>query len=436
MIGGNIDKAVAIRNAVREERMKENTLEYNLSKDTVYQGDYVKFEFPGFESRARFADAFGSAFSLKCAIPSDFNDYSIYVRQDAFERSESGKPSLAEQVLKDYYFKEQFPEYAEHLEHIDKDIALMSDRINRATTDPNLIIRFDNPFENDELHSCVENELQNELFYIKNQHGYINVPNVDGSMPEPYDLTIEQNRNAFLYSARKLGYTYSFEGLEPTQEQNNDFAIRSAHDKEFIAFQNDITSMGVYYENYINDNIHLDFKNGDQSVEPDRGATWSNIEIRIDNTSLVGHINLDIGKDDPDKEKKLEIATDLQEKIRTVKETSLNQTLNVTLVDGKSLSANLYANGLVRNSEDITTKNEDVISKIDTRDKDALDEFQETYFANEDTGHVKDISEQETKYNDPSVDISQSCIDNAGELIPFEQDYMEQGDDDTQGLQI
>lgn len=102
----------------------------------------------------------------------------------------------------------------------------------------------------------------------------------------------------------KLGYLYSFEGLQPTEGQIHDFAIRSCHDKEFLAFQNDIASLGAYYENYINDNIKLDFKDGRQISDPQRGATWSNIEVRIDNMALVGHVNIDISPTDPDKRSK------------------------------------------------------------------------------------------------------------------------------------
>lgn len=105
MVGGDIDKAVMIRNTVREERMRKNLVGFNLGNDEVYQGDYVKFEFPGLESRSRFADAFGSAFSLKCVIPEDFNDHSIYVRQDAFEEGLNGEHSPGCQSIKGILFQ-------------------------------------------------------------------------------------------------------------------------------------------------------------------------------------------------------------------------------------------------------------------------------------------------------------------------------------------
>ena len=104
-------------------------------------------------------------------------------------------------------------------------------------------------------------------------------------------------------------------------------------------------------------------------------------------------------------------------------------------MDGKSLSANLYANGLVRSSEDIATKNEDVISGTIRGDhKDALDAFQQMYLNNEDSGHDRDIPDEEP--NDPATDISNSFLDETGEPIPYGQDDIDHDDDDNATLQL
>ena len=111
-------------------------------------------------------------------------------------------------------------------------------------------------------------------------------------------------------------------------------------------------------------------------------------------------------------------------------------------MDGKSLSANLYANGLVRNSEDIATKNEDVISGTIRGDhKDALDAFQQMYLNNEDSGHDRDLPDEEPdspenqEPNDPDTDISNSFLDETGEPIPYDQDDIDH-DDDSSTLQL
>lgn len=93
-------------------------------------------------------------------IPEDFNDHSIYVRQDAFEEGLNGEHSPAARALKEYYFKEQFPEYADYLNRTDRDLNTMMERVNKAALDPGLIIRFENPFETEELSACTEEDLK------------------------------------------------------------------------------------------------------------------------------------------------------------------------------------------------------------------------------------------------------------------------------------
>ena len=103
-------------------------------------------------------------------------------------------------------------------------------------------------------------------------------------------------------------------------------------------------------------------------------------------------------------------------------------------MDGKSLSANLYANGLVRNSDDIAIKNEDVISGTIRGDRrDALDAFQQMYLNNEDSGHDRDIPDDEP--NNQDIDISNSFLDETGEPIPYDQDDIDH-DDDSSTLQL
>ena len=64
------------------------------------------------------------------------------------------------------------------------------------------------------------------------------------------------------------------------------------------------------------------------------------------------------------------------------------------------------------------------------------------YLNNEDSGHDRDLPDEEPdspenqEPNDPDTDISNSFLDETGEPIPYDQDDIDHGDDDSSTLQL
>lgn len=419
MTGGNIDKAAAIRNVIRENRLQHEIKGHDLPKDSEYKGDYVKIHFDGFESRAQFMDELKTRTSLSCIIPEDYSDTSLYVRKDAFGLGSNGEPSLAGRVLKEFYFKKQFPEYNEYLKRADADIKKTNERVNDAIKDPELVVRFERPFNEIEYSPM---DLESELFYIKEQTGYANIVTSDEILaealgfsdkserqPKAFNLADIRERNEFVNELRNNGYTFSLEGLEPSEQELDNLEIRGAQDREFRALQDDMTILNMDLDKYIREHVHLEFKDGGKKVEPGRNAIWTDIEVRIDGTDFVNHIVLDTNE-------KENAAAGLTERLRNANNLASEYTVSVTMIDGESLNASLYANETVRNSDEARA----------FQQKDPIDKFHEEHFSDIDIEYYDKGSEQENGDMEQDAEYS---VDIDGNLVSFD-DSFEQGEDD------
>ena len=404
MIGGNIDRAVMIRNTIRDTRIATAINNYNLSSDGMYKGDYVRLQFPGFESRARFADEVRARTSIHCIIPSDYNDNSLYVRQDMFFNGTDGRESLADGILKEYYFMEQFPEYFETLKQLDSDMQMSERLVNEAATNPDISARFIDRYDSESVLN--PGDLETGI-YIQNRYGHIN-QNV-------FDLTNETERKDFINLIRAKGYVYSvdIQGMDHRRLEN-EILLDEAHHTDFKITQNKLADIlhknGDTFGKMIRDSIHLDFKDNDRIVDPNKGSSWTSMEVRIDNTSLVGQLMLQ------SKESDREMASDLMEQIRNAKEVNVNKSITVTMVDGESLSAGLASNELTRESDLVTvTKRKGTYNElIETfHQRDSLSEFQEDYLKQNAgrTEELGDLSDSVSDVKDMVTEIQPMEID-------------------------
>lgn len=434
MVGGNIDRAVMIRNQVRDNRMKHNIGERNLPRDDRYQGDFVKMEFPGFESRARFIEEIRGSLSANCIIPSDFKDHTLYVRQDLFDKGtkENGEPydtAPIDIALKNTVFYQQFPEYNELIKMLDEDLDKTIERVERAATDPNVVLRFANvndsgfafmlgghEFEpnnrtQDDIDQLKDEDLtmdfsndtkHGDKVFVRNQKGYIYqklTTKGNQYIPTEYDLTDITQRHNFISNLRNSGYGYSVEGLRPQLSELQDFQFRTLRmlDLDFVGIQNDLVAgaADMNRDDGVRNNVNLTYKNGDEVVEPERGSTWTSIEVSINNTQIVKNIDAKISDStqSPDQKENSDSFKEIVEK----SEKQLAQTISVTMVDGQSLTAGMFVDEIVRNSD----KGQDEIMKTNPND-DSISEFHRNNFSDTDNGHAKDQPEIGTDIKDPS----------------------------------
>lgn len=360
MTGGNIDRAAQIRNEVAASRLNDVLKGGNVKQtDKDYTGDYIQLKFPGLESRSRFATELHEKTAISAIIPKDPNDTSLFIRRDAFECNKEGHAPIIDDLLKEYYFMEQFHDYFEYIEDLDARLDDSIMRINRigAGRDIGKTLIFCDPTKD------VKATVEHPIFYIdENGKGHGISEESKEEKDAVFDLADANQREIFISQIQKGGYTYVVDKAELAMPRMREvLALEEVRCMKFKMFQdllNDYLHDHPEIKEYI-DIKHLD--NG-KSVSPTPDSHWTEIQVHIDNTPIVRNLELD---DNPK-------AKDLIEALREKVTMDINQSLTVRTIDGESIAASLAATKNIDGEEQLK---ENEIDKKSLNPSNVLDDF-------------------------------------------------------------